>query len=281
MSLLPGQLFRLYTRDASTTVLAVLGWTTLFSIYAYGLKFLLMTKKLPMSEAAKGRGTSREEFAKNVASCIVAITTHLYLGPTALMLSFRYQAGGYPAALSAFLQPAPPVEALENDRLCCQVGELFTGNILYQVIFWLLRWETGFDTLLHHIGFFVAGYLILDLTVFGKLSAGAMSMEVSSVFLSLHLMFRQIDGKLCALVSEAAAAVFALSFILVRIFWYGFIVIDFNYNFWMEPFKLTSDMVVPKAYCACFVFSLGWVLQLYWSQMVVTKAAKAAKAMLS
>ena len=39
---------------------------------------------------------------------------------------------GYPAALSAFLQPAPPVEALENDRLCCQVGELFTGNILYQ-----------------------------------------------------------------------------------------------------------------------------------------------------
>ena len=36
-------------------------------------------------------------------------------------------------------------------------------------------------------GFFVAGYLILDLTVFGKLSAGAMSMEVSSVFLSLRL----------------------------------------------------------------------------------------------
>ena len=83
-------------------------------------------------------------------------------------------------------------------------------------------------------GFFVAGYLILDLTCFGKLASGAMSMEVSSVFLSVplwltllgdrvarrmqslaaarnkarHLMTRQIDGKRCALVSDLAAAVF-------------------------------------------------------------------------
>ena len=38
-----------------------------------------------------------------------------------------------------------------------------------------------------HAGFFVAGYLILDLTCFGKLASAAMSMEVSSVFLSVQL----------------------------------------------------------------------------------------------
>ena len=33
----------------------------------------------------------------------------------------------------------------------------------------------------------MAGYLILDLTCFGKLASAAMSMEVSSVFLSVQL----------------------------------------------------------------------------------------------
>lgn len=66
--------------------------------------------------------------------------------------------------------------------------------------------------------------MILHLSVYPKLACGAMCMEVSSVFLSMclarldnprymelnmrHLMFRQIDGSLCALLSDVAAAFF-------------------------------------------------------------------------
>eukprot|EP00438_Fugacium_kawagutii_P002135 Skav218485 [mRNA] locus=scaffold538:1217737:1220325:+ [translate_table: standard] len=156
--------------------------------------------------------------------------THLYLGPAALSLSLHYQFEGsemgYPAAWSAFApQPAKHSDLLQ-DLLCGQLGEMFTGNVLYQIIFWFLKWETGIDTLLHHIGFFLAGVLILNLCVYPKLASSAMCMEVSSIFLSTHLMFRQIDGKFCAILSDVAATFFVLTFLVVRIAWFGLCVAD-------------------------------------------------------
>jgi len=258
---------------------AVLLWALIFSLYALALKFVLLRRAVPMSEAAKSRGTSRVEFAENVASCIVAISTHIYLGPTALMLSFHYQFEGYPAAFSAFVTQPPKQSDILQDLFCGQLGEMFTGNILYQIIFWFLKWETGIDTLLHHIGFFLAGVSVLNLCIYPKLASGAMCMEVSSVFLSTHLMFRQIDGKLCAILSDVAAAFFALSFLTIRICWFGFIVVDFIYHAWKQP-EIPQNVGVTKSIIAGSVFSLGWILQLYWSQLVVSKASKAAKAML-
>ncbi|CAK9013032.1 unnamed protein product [Durusdinium trenchii] len=148
---------------------------------------MLLRHQLPMSEAAKERGTSRTEFVHNAASCIVAITTHLYLGPAALILSVQYQLRGQEASLSAFLVNPVKQTDIMQDVQCGRIGEMFTGNILYQIIFWLLQWETGIDTLLHHIGFFLAGLLVLHLGVYPKLASSAMSMEVSSVFLSTSL----------------------------------------------------------------------------------------------
>jgi len=199
----------------------------------------------------------------------------------ALYLSLGYHAAGYPAALSAFL-PEPLLAAdVTRELWCCRVGEMFTGNVLYQIVFWILRWETGIDMLLHHVGFFVAGYLILDLTCLGKLASAAMSMEVSSVFLSVHLMLRQIDGKTCALISDLAAAFFALAFISIRIFWYGFVVAEFNYTWWLEPEKLPQGLPVVETRLAHAVFTLGWFLQLYWSKLVVTKVSRAVREMMS
>eukprot|EP00435_Cladocopium_sp_Y103_P063379 s351_g25.t1 len=195
-------------RSPQASALAVLTWALIFSLYALFLKSVLLRKALPMSEAAKSRGTARVEFAENVASCIVAISTHIYLGPAALMLSLHHQFQGYPAAFSSFLRQPPKESDVLQDLLCGQLGEMFTGNVLYQIIFWFLKWETGIDALLHHIGFFLAGVLILNLAVYPKLASSAMCMEVSSIFLSTHLMFRQIDGKLCALLSDVAAAFF-------------------------------------------------------------------------
>eukprot|EP00439_Symbiodinium_sp_Y106_P063887 s1066_g9.t4 len=258
-------------RSERTTVYAVVCWAAVFCVYALCVKAGIAKLSPPMSEAAKSKGTLRDQLSKDIAACIVAITTHTFLGPMALYLSISYNAAGYPASLSPFLLEEPRMANVTRELWCCRVGEMFTGNILYQLIFWLLRWETGIEMLLHHIGFFVAGYLILDLACFGKLASGAMSMEVSSVFLSVHLMTRQIDGKRCALVSDLAAAVFALTFLGIRIFWYGYVVAEFNYTWFLEPEKFPPNISVVKASAAHLIFTLGWVLQLYWSKLVVSK----------
>ncbi|CAE7613369.1 CLPB [Symbiodinium necroappetens] len=267
-------------RSERTTVYAVVCWAAVFCVYALCVKAAIAKLSPPMSEAAKSKGTLRDQLSKDIASCIVAITTHTFLGPMALYLSISYNAAGYPASLSPFLLEQPRPFDVTRELWCCRVGEMFTGNILYQLIFWLLRWETGIEMLLHHIGFFVAGYLILDLTCFGKLASGAMSMEVSSVFLSVHLMTRQIDGKRCALVSDLAAAVFALTFLGIRIFWYGYVVAEFNYTWFLEAEKFPPNISMVKASAAHLIFTLGWVLQLYWSKLVVSKVWRAARAMM-
>ncbi|CAE7030130.1 CLPB [Symbiodinium natans] len=271
--------FRVY-RSERTTVYAVVSWAALFCAYALFVKAFIAKLSPPMSEAAKSKGILRDQLSRDIASCIVAITTHTFLGPMALYLSLSYHAAGNPASLACFLlEPPRPVD-VTRELWCCRIGEMFTGNILYQSIFWLLRWETGIEMLLHHIGFFVAGYLILDLTCFGKLASAAMSMEVSSVFLSVHLMTRQIDGRRCALISDLAAAVFALTFLGIRIFWYGYVVAEFNYFWFLEPEKLPQNLSPVKTSMAHLIFTLGWFLQLYWSKLVVSKVWRAARGMM-
>jgi len=45
-----------FFQAARASALAVLAWALIFSLYALLLKFVLLRKALPMSEAAKSRG---------------------------------------------------------------------------------------------------------------------------------------------------------------------------------------------------------------------------------
>ena len=45
-----------FFQAARVSALAVLAWALIFSLYALLLKFVLLRKALPMSEAAKSRG---------------------------------------------------------------------------------------------------------------------------------------------------------------------------------------------------------------------------------
>lgn len=60
------------------------------------------------------------------------VRTHVYLGPSALWLSVRYHLEGYPASLSAFLVSPVRDADISRDLQTCHIGEMFTGNILYQ-----------------------------------------------------------------------------------------------------------------------------------------------------
>lgn len=151
---------------------------------------------------------------------------------------------------------------------------MFTANMVYQVIFWVLGWEKGLDMLLHHVGFLITGCMVLVFAVYGKLITSAMAMEMSSPFLSLHMLARMLDGKWWALVSNLAMVVFAAVFVVVRLGFYSFAVLEFHYLYWYHH-ELFPQWTPPAAsYGLMFCFTLGWVLQLFWGKLVVSKAVK-------
>merc|ERR1712060_659666 len=92
-----------------------------------------------------------------------------------------------------------------------------------------LGWEKGIEPLLHHVGFLAAGALILTVVVYGKLAMAAVAMEISSVFLNMHLLMRTLDGDLWKQVSDFAMVVFAASFVFIRLGFYTYVVLEFIY----------------------------------------------------
>jgi len=51
---------------------------------------------------------------------------------------------GYPAAFSAFVPQPPKQNDVLQDLLCGQLGEMFTGNVLYQRLG--IPWDTVVGT---------------------------------------------------------------------------------------------------------------------------------------
>mmetsp|Transcript_8938 Transcript_8938/g.13507 ORF Transcript_8938/g.13507 Transcript_8938/m.13507 type:complete len:225 (-) Transcript_8938:46-720(-) len=188
--------------------------------------------------------------------------------------------GSTEQGLSAYAADPPDPFWAKMDLYCCVCGEIITGNFIYQLVFWCLRWETGIDTLLHHLGFMVAGILVLWVQLYPRLSAAAIGMEVSSPFLSLHMLVRQFEGSAPALMSSLAAAAFAAVFFVVRIFFYGYVIMDFQYQYFAhwDRFPSWADPMLTLAILS--VFSLGWVLQLFWARMVWSKSIKTLKTLM-
>jgi len=127
-------------------------------------------------------------FSKEAAQCVVAFTSHIVLGPFALMVLAGYHAGPPWWGISAFAHGSPDPRALQLDIYTCICGEILIGNLLYQVLFWFLGWEETIDSLLHHLGFLAAGILVASGGMCGKVAVAAIGMEVSSPFLSLHIL---------------------------------------------------------------------------------------------
>lgn len=265
-----------YRESARNVVLS----TAAYSAYALLWRWIFRRFPPRLNDEAKKK-VEREQFACDASQCMVAITSHFFIGPWALSMAIIFCLyGTTEQGLSAYMSGTPDPFWANMDLFCCICGEIITGNFIYQLLFWLLRWETGMDVFVHHLGFMVAGILVLWVQMYPKLSAAAIGMEVSSPFLSLHTLFRQLEGDTCAMISSLSAAVFSGLFFVVRIFFYGYVVLEFQYLYYKrwDVFPSWADPVLTAAIGS--VFLVGWVLQLFWASMVVAKSMKALKSLL-
>jgi len=265
-----------WQRSEQTSVVWILCWAMLFCSYALCLLWLMSRISPRLNDTAKEKGITRDEFNKLAAQCIVAITTHVFLGPLAFYNLFTYQFNvPLHATLSGYTFPPAASESwVINDERACRIGEVFTGNMIYQTLFWFLGWEKSWEMLAHHIGFFVAGYLTIAAAVYPKLCMSAISMELSSPFLSLYLLTRMLDGEHWELVSNLSMVVFSFLFVVIRLGIYSFVVLEFHYLYWWhsELFPPSTPTSFTKA--ILIIFTLGWVLQLMWGRLVVSKSLK-------
>merc|ERR1712232_680584 len=174
--------------------------------------------------------------------------THIVLGPTALVLAVMYARLPAERPLSSVWQENPDPWQRTLDWWCMHCGEVVIGNLFYQTVFWVLRWETSVLALLHHLGFLVGGLVALSSGPFVLLIISACSMEVSSPFLSLHEIFRQLEGEWAERISWMAKMIFGATFILVRILFYGWQLVNFHHSFWTHPGLLPREMALPAAY---------------------------------
>mmetsp|Transcript_3964 Transcript_3964/g.5606 ORF Transcript_3964/g.5606 Transcript_3964/m.5606 type:complete len:98 (-) Transcript_3964:32-325(-) len=77
-----------------------------------------------------------------------------------------------------------------------------------------------------------------------------------------------------------AATMFSAIFFIVRIFFYGYVIMDFQYQYFAhrDQFPSWADPMLTLAILS--VFSLGWVLQLFWARMVWSKSIKTLKTLM-
>jgi len=268
-------------RPTSASVCAVLAWMAVYSCYALLWRWLFARFPPRLNQEAKKRPVSREQFCRDAAQCVVAITSHLFGGPFALWLALTYHTGPRDRTITCFPASgaAPDPFCLRLDTYSMFVGEAMTANFFYQLLFWLLRWERGLDTLLHHLGFAAAGVLTLKTCLYAKLATTAMAMEISSPFLSLHVLFRQLEGKQCQLISSTASLIFSLLFVVVRVLLYGYTVLEFMYLYFMRRDLFPPNPPTPPM-AILVVYTLGWVLQMFWFVSILSKSLKTLRSLL-
>merc|ERR1711879_105143 len=97
---------------------------------------------------------------------------------------------------------------------------------------------------------------------FGRLSSQAMSMEISTVFLNLALLCSWFDSKMCKLASTVLGLMFVVSFIALRIFFFGYGLLV-QWGEFVEAPSL-APLPTPLAAFCLVLYSLGWCIQVYW-----------------
>eukprot|EP00756_Hemistasia_phaeocysticola_P056906 Hpha_TRINITY_DN33550_c0_g1::TRINITY_DN33550_c0_g1_i1::g.171131::m.171131 len=161
------------------------------------------------------------------------------------------------------------------------IGELFLGYTMYMTVMLFMGWDKGVDTLIHHIAFITLAWFQVGYGVFVRVGLWAMSMELSTPALYVHLVYRQIEGETASKLSSCSAIVFGLLFILVRIIGFGYGVITAAVSTITHFDTVLPDKpdAIPKE-LGLFILLLmfgGWALQLYWATFIFGKLFKKKK----
>eukprot|EP01065_Artemidia_motanka_P027856 TRINITY_DN33054_c0_g1_i1.p2 TRINITY_DN33054_c0_g1~~TRINITY_DN33054_c0_g1_i1.p2 ORF type:complete len:365 (+),score=97.39 TRINITY_DN33054_c0_g1_i1:76-1095(+) len=203
----------------------------------------------------------------------------LVLGPTCLAMAVTYQLRYDPGAPENF-QNDPLIfdaEGLRYHNFATLMGELFLGYTLYMTVMWLWDWDTGVDTIIHHVAFIALAWLQVSAASLCAVGQWAIAMETSTPPLWGYLVFRQIAGKGGGdhPIGEVAKPVFGVLFILLRVIGFGYglitccigLVSHWDTVFPGKPHSIT----VPAGMTVFVLMFVGWALQLYWGALIVAK----------
>eukprot|EP01061_Rhynchopus_euleeides_P008532 TRINITY_DN1765_c2_g1_i1.p1 TRINITY_DN1765_c2_g1~~TRINITY_DN1765_c2_g1_i1.p1 ORF type:complete len:310 (+),score=137.50 TRINITY_DN1765_c2_g1_i1:69-932(+) len=223
----------------------------------------LMRGAVPKEGAPHG-----DELYKQMAFCLVGIAFHGYLGPAAIYGAFTSLDCPYEASVGnreALAGSQSEWVGVTNQQAV--VGELFTGYAAFITVMWLLGWEEGLDKIVHHVVFLFLAVVLSGNYAFCRLSSFAMAMEMSTVPLNINMMTGWFTStKTIHLVS---GGIFILSFIAFRIFFFGYGLAVAISEFSTNPSAV--PLPFPLSCLVLFLFSGGWLLQVYWTQRIVDK----------
>ena len=240
--------------------------------------------EIELTETSKQQGWRKQSFARHAAINFHGTLVHAVISPLALYVSWR-MATSTPASHSVVLPQSAGFPGMDvgatydfDVELACQlmsdgamVGTIFGSWALFQMFMWMVGWEKGWVTLLHHTLFLSLSILCQYVWGHGELTAFAVSMELSSPALDLMLVFRAVKGWEAA--ADAFGAVFALTFLLCRPLLFGFGLWR-SLSFWTRPPPQAEHVEPPKMLLLKIihvVYLLGWILQLVWAVGIVKK----------
>lgn len=242
--------------------------TRVFTKYWTGFK---------LNEECIRRGETRETFTRQAAINTVGFLIHGFIGP----YSFYYTL--------QFLHVDPRddiVKALEvvGDPGHCHrctmgvwAGLLFGAQCVSQFFGLFLGWEKGFDAWFHHTLFSALTYFMLFVYSLPMLSLAAMAMEISSPVLLVFMIFQRLEGEGAARIVSTAKPFFAFLFFLGRVLLFGYVVVRYMYYLVIDSERFLEVEHSGIKISAVVLYFMGWLLQLYWFRLIVSKALGSGK----
>ena len=209
---------------------------------------------------------------KEMAFCLVGSLFHMYLGPAALFAAWNAMDMPYAEGAGNREALAASKVWIDTANSMSVLGELFTGYAVYIMIMWVLGWEErGKDKLVHHCVFLFLGLCLSTHFALPKLSVFAISMELSTPFLNLSIIFGWFNKKWCKVMHLVMGVLFIVLFFAVRIFFFGYALFTTLAEFHADPSVV--PLPFPLACFVLFLYSGGWGIQVYWTKAIFAKMA--------
>eukprot|EP00658_Telonema_sp_P-2_P030047 TRINITY_DN22764_c0_g1_i1.p1 TRINITY_DN22764_c0_g1~~TRINITY_DN22764_c0_g1_i1.p1 ORF type:complete len:205 (-),score=31.42 TRINITY_DN22764_c0_g1_i1:295-909(-) len=160
------------------------------------------------------------------------------------------------------------------------LGTIFQSFSLYQMAIWLVGWEKGMDTFVHHAIFLSLSFLCPYVWGYSELTTFALCMELSTPALNMVLIFRSLQG--WELMSDSFGALFAIQFLICRPLLFG-LGLWRSAHFWRDPPPQAGHIEAQRMTMLAainIIFALGWILQVVWAVGITRKLLRKLHALI-
>ena len=232
----------------------------------------------------------RPGFIRQVSLCCQSTMLHAVLGPVSIYYAYTW-ASTTTVEQGVVLFSGITAESCPMWTVGVNIGSIFGGWSMFQCVWLVMGWEVGGAAMwVHHIMFAGLSFGCPYLSVLPELTIFAISMEMSTPFLEPMLMLRSVHGYEKQV--DVVQALFAVVFIFVRVFFYGYGLFRSLTFWWVAPEaallavedRKTVTITLQVCDCSLFgclilsflqvIFTLGYIMQLLWARTIVNKSLK-------